>query len=132
MSRKTIRMALVVEDGPASVLVISRAMAALRAQGVDVREARGLGDIEAKLAKVVEERNLAVAETHELRCRLEALTRPQRSEDVIDQCPSREGVPAEDCGACTGEACFLCGAGCWDMQVRDCEHDVIDRHREGE
>lgn len=36
----------------------------------------------------------------------------------------------KDCGACSGEACFLCGAGCWNTSVRDCEHDVIDRHRE--
>jgi len=36
----------------------------------------------------------------------------------------------ENCGACSGEACFLCGAGCWDASVRNCEHDVIERHQE--
>ena len=28
---------------------------------------------------------------------------------------------------CTGATCNLCGAGCW-SQVRDCVHDVLDRH----
>lgn len=30
---------------------------------------------------------------------------------------------------CSGEACRLCGAGCWSNR-RDCDHDVIDRHRD--
>ena len=29
---------------------------------------------------------------------------------------------------CSGEACNLCGAGCWNSSVRDCNHDVIERH----
>jgi hypothetical protein len=33
-----------------------------------------------------------------------------------------------ECLACSGEACDFCGAGCWDSSVRDCDHDVIDRH----
>lgn len=31
------------------------------------------------------------------------------------------------CPYCSGRACNLCGAGCW-SQVRDCQHDSIDRH----
>lgn len=34
----------------------------------------------------------------------------------------------DDCPLCSGEACDLCGAGCWSNR-RDCEHDVIDRHK---
>jgi hypothetical protein len=41
--------------------------------------------------------------------------------------------PGEECLACTGEACRLCGAGCWapPSSVRSvkCDHDVIDRHQ---
>ncbi len=32
-----------------------------------------------------------------------------------------------DCPYCSGEACNLCGAGCW-SDKRNCDHDVIDRH----
>lgn len=35
----------------------------------------------------------------------------------------------EDCMMCSGEACNLCGAGCWSNR-RDCEHDVMERHEE--
>lgn len=35
----------------------------------------------------------------------------------------------EDCMMCSGEACDMCGAGCWSNR-KDCEHDVIDRHRQ--
>lgn len=34
----------------------------------------------------------------------------------------------EDCPMCTGEACSLCGAGCWNNSVTNCEHDVVQRH----
>jgi len=56
-------------------------------------------------------------------------------EDNDDEiCPStgRTTNPwdPDHCGACSGEACFLCGAGYW-SNVRDCDHDVIDRHTEG-
>lgn len=37
----------------------------------------------------------------------------------------------DDCLMCSGEACNLCGAGCW-SNVRDCEHDVIERHMESD
>lgn len=31
---------------------------------------------------------------------------------------------------CLGEACDLCGAGCWNNSVAvRCEHDVLERHR---
>ena len=33
----------------------------------------------------------------------------------------------DDCSYCTGEACRLCGAGCW-SDVDDCEHDTAERH----
>lgn len=35
----------------------------------------------------------------------------------------------EECMVCSGEACNLCGAGCWSNR-RDCEHDVIERHED--
>lgn len=38
--------------------------------------------------------------------------------------------PGPDCWMCNGQACALCGAGCWDSSVTDCEHDVIERHTE--
>lgn len=37
------------------------------------------------------------------------------------------GIPVEDCLFCQGEACMLCGAGCF-SDATECEHDVIDRH----
>lgn len=40
--------------------------------------------------------------------------------------------PSEDCQMCSGEACWKCGAGCWDQSVTDCEHDVIERHEDPE
>lgn len=47
----------------------------------------------------------------------------------LEPCP--EG---DDCGACTGEACLLCGAGCWnnDPNRPRCEHDVLERHQQPE
>lgn len=39
------------------------------------------------------------------------------------------GCANEECRMCSGEACNLCGAGCWSSR-RDCEHDVIERHEE--
>lgn len=49
------------------------------------------------------------------------------------ECPSDD-----ECAMCANEACNKCGAGCW-SRVRDCEHDVVERHelpttsgREGE
>ena len=41
-----------------------------------------------------------------------------------DPCPE---TGDDDCLACSGEACWLCGAGCW-SDVDDCEHEVVDRH----
>ena len=39
----------------------------------------------------------------------------------------------EDCKMCSGEVCKLCGAGSWNNDPdRNCQHDVIDRHREPE
>ena len=35
------------------------------------------------------------------------------------------------CPMCNGEMCNLCGAGCW-SHVKNCEHDVIERHQERE
>lgn len=48
--------------------------------------------------------------------------------DGPEMCPTRDGVPADDCGPCKGEACFLCGAGCWNNAERNCEHDTAERH----
>ncbi len=39
--------------------------------------------------------------------------------------------PGPDCMMCSGEACDLCGAGCWSNAVTrgsPCEHDVLERH----
>lgn len=43
---------------------------------------------------------------------------------------SEPECPGPDCMSCSGEACQLCGAGCWNNAGcgHDCEHDVIDRH----
>lgn len=40
--------------------------------------------------------------------------------------------PGENCPMCTGEACNKCGAGCWDLSVNDCDHDVSERHEDPE
>lgn len=42
-----------------------------------------------------------------------------------NMCPS---TGEEDCLICAGEACRKCGAGCWNLTVTDCEHDVAERH----
>lgn len=38
-----------------------------------------------------------------------------------------DGCPGPECPMCNGEACNLCGAGCWSPGAR-CQHDVLDRH----
>lgn len=48
----------------------------------------------------------------------------------MDECC--EKLCEEDCLMCSGEACNLCGAGCWNNSETNCDHDVIDRHSEGE
>jgi hypothetical protein len=48
---------------------------------------------------------------------------PEAGESKPEDCP-------EDCALCSGEACDLCGAGCW-SDVKDCQHDVMDRHTAG-
>ncbi len=37
--------------------------------------------------------------------------------------------PSSECWACSGEACWLCGAGLHSVD-EVCDHDVLDRHRE--
>lgn len=64
----------VVSDDPPALL-IPQMFSAIRAAGIDVKEAFGLPDMEKDLAKVTEERNLAIAEAHRLRCELEAARR---------------------------------------------------------
>jgi hypothetical protein len=49
-------------------------------------------------------------------------------DEVAYQDPKPE-CPGQDCPACNGEQCWLCGAGCWSSRT-DCKHDVIDRHDE--
>jgi hypothetical protein len=44
--------------------------------------------------------------------------------------------PSDECPMCTGEACALCGAGCWNGSPSNrglppCEHDVLERHEDG-
>lgn len=41
------------------------------------------------------------------------------------------GCDGDDCLMCSGEACNLCGAGCWSNR-KDCKHDVMERHEEPE
>lgn len=61
---------------------------------------------------------------------------PRDIEAGIGEVPPR--CPSEHCRMCTGEACNLCGAGCWDGAPRlgddpdrpPCEHDVIERHQD--
>lgn len=40
--------------------------------------------------------------------------------------------PSEDCLLCNGEACNLCGAGCWNNSAKNCTHDVMERHEEAD
>lgn len=46
----------------------------------------------------------------------------------------QENECPEDCRACSGEACGLCGAGCWWSGPGGCDgpcdHDVIERHEQ--
>lgn len=54
------------------------------------------------------------------------------SAGAVALCGVEETAPprcGDDCLCCSGEACRLCGAGCWSGRT-DCEHDVIERHRE--
>ena len=47
---------------------------------------------------------------------------------MSDDFPYRD---VEDCGACTGESCYKCGAGVWRFPFStgvQCDHDVLDRH----
>lgn len=37
--------------------------------------------------------------------------------------------PGPECLMCSGEACNLCGAGCWSRR-QDCEHDSVERHED--
>lgn len=54
------------------------------------------------------------------------------SESRFWDAPGNTGLgydcPSDECPCCTGEACDLCGAGCWDSSAKDCTHDVVDRH----
>jgi hypothetical protein len=36
--------------------------------------------------------------------------------------------PGPDCLMCSGEACNLCGAGCWNNKAEHCEHGSVERH----
>lgn len=50
-------------------------MAGLREAGVDCTEIEGQCDLKPENARLVEERNAAISESHQLRCRLEAIRR---------------------------------------------------------
>lgn len=59
----------------------------------------------------------------------------ERLEIPPDQRKGREpefDCPSENCEMCSGEACWKCGAGCWDLSVTDCKHDVCERHEDPE
>ena len=38
--------------------------------------------------------------------------------------------PSDECLMCTGEACWKCGAGCWNTSAAHCDHDVGERHED--
>lgn len=47
----------------------------------------------------------------------------------MDDPPAR--CPGPDCWMCNGQACNLCGAGCWmGCAAVYCDHDVMDRHED--
>lgn len=42
--------------------------------------------------------------------------------------PLEPECPGPDCLMCSGEACNLCGAGCWNNSAQFCEHASDERH----
>jgi hypothetical protein len=38
--------------------------------------------------------------------------------------------PGPDCLMCNGEACNLCGAGCWNNAAPFCDHASDERHQD--
>ena len=54
---------------------------------------------------------------------LKTIKRIDKARRIVEACDP------EGCMMCTGEACWLCGAGCWNSSVRDCAHDVMERHQ---
>jgi len=58
----------------------------------------------------------------------------EKQKTVSNEFVMDRDCPSEHCWFCTGEACKLCGAGCWDSAPRPspgrplCEHDVTERH----
>lgn len=49
------------------------------------------------------------------------------------ECTGQSTNPLEeDCRACSGEVCALCGAGCWGSIIAPrCSHDHFQRHIDG-
>jgi hypothetical protein len=51
--------------------------------------------------------------------------------DGLTEANRDPGCPGPECLMCNGEACNLCGAGCWNgggAHEPPCEHDVLERH----
>jgi hypothetical protein len=44
--------------------------------------------------------------------------------------PLEPECPGPDCPMCSGAMCNLCGAGCWNNAVRNCEHATDERHED--
>ncbi len=54
---------------------------------------------------------------------------PEAVDDVIAAADPPPECPGEHCLMCNGQACNLCGAGCWNnAPEKPCEHDVVERH----
>jgi hypothetical protein len=54
-------------------------------------------------------------------------------ENLVLTCNDEPECPGEYCKMCNGEACNLCGAGCWANPItmaEPCEHSVDERHED--
>lgn len=40
----------------------------------------------------------------------------------------QEGGDGSECMMCCGTACRFCGAGCWDTEIQQCDHEIMERH----
>jgi len=50
------------------------------------------------------------------------------SEALNDRDSVKPDCPGPDCPMCAGESCNWCGAGCWNCNAENCEHDAAERH----
>jgi len=91
-----------------------------------VRQARSARNLLGSALATLEGWKRGAAWLHaELASRLEPVAATLSSDDEPE-------CPGEHCMMCNGEACALCGAGCWnnDPNREPCDHDVLERHTE--